>query len=226
MAATAGNIGSRSGIWKDGSTTRVALGSCTPVTGRPARDPLAAAAAYRIDGSELWKSGDVTGAVARWRCALSAAEDVRGRVPESVLDSLQQPLHANLAQGLLRLERFSDAREEALEALRLQPTCTKARYRLAEAHAGLGAWVEASEALAELEVCGHTAAAACGRTLLRRRQREAKEAEKTLALRMLGCDSAPSLTPPSRKEDNVRIAASDDLALVHDEGAKNLEAMD
>lgn len=158
--------------------------------GAPARDPLAAAQAYRLHGSELWSSGDIPGAVGRWERALEVLDEDRHRVPPERLQDLETVVRLNAAQGLLQLGRFAEARCHAEVVLQLRPGCAKARYRLAESCGGLGEWVSAEEALAALEAQGCSAAAAKGRAGLRERRRAAREVDRALAARMLGCGAS------------------------------------
>eukprot|EP00928_Gymnodinium_smaydae_P074242 TRINITY_DN57308_c0_g1_i1.p1 TRINITY_DN57308_c0_g1~~TRINITY_DN57308_c0_g1_i1.p1 ORF type:complete len:331 (-),score=112.08 TRINITY_DN57308_c0_g1_i1:328-1320(-) len=185
--------------------------------GAVARDPLAVAIARREEGLQHWRAGRFAEAVASWEAAVEKIREETGKAPLGRLQEQLLPLRANLAQGRLKLERFEAAKEHAKAAmvlaekvdawLRAQPACEddgpelrscresrqKARFRLAEAHGGLGEWSEAEEVLAalaqEAEESGAAEALAAvtqGRARLEARRRAAARAERGRAQRMLG----------------------------------------
>mmetsp|Transcript_35135 Transcript_35135/g.80979 ORF Transcript_35135/g.80979 Transcript_35135/m.80979 type:complete len:221 (-) Transcript_35135:12-674(-) len=158
----------------------------------PARDPLAAARGYGDTAAELWAKGEslpssnTKKAISQWQKALAAAVEERGRVPDDVLDQLEQRLHSNLAAGHLRIHNFAEAKKSAAAAVRMDPACPKARYRLGEAHAGMGSWTEAEQVVQDLQDAGHDQAALLLRRSLQAFRKEAHRTEKALASRMLG----------------------------------------
>ena len=168
--------------------SRPAAGFMQCVTA-PARDPLAAARAYREAAAELWSNsadGNARSAVLQWKKALAAAVEERGRVPESELDEFEGSLHSNLAAGHLKLQEYADAREHASAAVWMNPACPKARYRLGEAAIGMGSWQEAEDAVQQLEAAQHHQAAGLLRRSLRAGRRDAHKKEKAIAALMLG----------------------------------------
>lgn len=177
----------------------------------PARDPLAAAEAYRAHGSELWAAGQTRAALDRWRRGLQAADDSNGKVPTPEIKKLQIPLRLNIAQALIHLAEYAEARLLLTEVLDLEPKSAKAHYRLAQVLAGLGEWESAEMALFALDTLGETAAASSGRRSLRERKKKVHKAEAELAARMIG--SSASASPRCIAEPPVEDVACTSVVL-------------
>ncbi len=150
---------------------------------------MAAAARYRDDGNEVFRSGDAAAALAAYVAGLTYVDDgLMAQLMGTYLaesSALKAALHANAAAAALGLRRWDDALAQAGAALVLAPRHAKALFRKGRAHAALGqddaaraAFARAAEidpadaavkaALRELDECVRAGAArACLRLRLR-----------------------------------------------------------
>ncbi|POM77229.1 Unc-45 family protein, partial [Phytophthora palmivora] len=99
----------------------------------------------RAEGNAFFSAKDFKAAVAKYTEGLSAAPSSSAVTGEELkaVEAQRVLLWSNRAACLLQLEDFAQAEKDCTLALAIEPDNTKARYRRAQAHMGMGNMTQA-----------------------------------------------------------------------------------